>query len=217
VSDDIPLIFARDPSVAVFLSFTGAAQMQQYAAGGWRVVVPRDCQSPRPINLAQIPAEHVDDRAFAGAGLISLEGPDWSDTSAARIAAAQPEAIKINCAFHEALPVAAPTIAARLKALGYAVVGLHWRDDNTYRIRALHRVDHLSAFEPPEWSRLNLLACRRSELASAVIHIGRLHAGQEQRIAQLRLSEAIRNDHIARLEAALVAAQASPHFKLSKS
>jgi hypothetical protein len=215
VSDDIPLIFSHAPAAAVFLSATGAAHMQQYATAGWRVAVPKDFRSARPVDLAQVPAVTIDDADLKGAALISTEGPYWTDGELARVAAATPDAVKVNCAFHDMASGRIAAIAGQLASIGLTVIGAHWRDDNTYRIRGLHRIDVLSAFEPPEWPRLNFIACANPTLVTGIISIGRLYTGQEQRIAQLRLSEAIRNDHIARLEAALVAAQQSPHFKLT--
>ncbi|MDX2145648.1 MAG: hypothetical protein SFV19_20010 [Rhodospirillaceae bacterium] len=217
MSDDIPIIFTQAPAMAVFCSASGAAQMQQYAAAGWRVATTPDFRSARPVDLSQVPAEVLANEDFAGAAVLSAEGPHWSDGDAARVTRIKPGVVKVNCAFHDMPTSRIAAIAAQLSALGLTVVGAHWRDDNTHRIRALHRIDYLSGFEPPEWPRLNFIACASDGIAKAIINIGRLHAGQEQRIAQLRLSEAIRNDHIARLEAALVAAQQSPHFKLSSS
>jgi hypothetical protein len=216
VSDDIPIIFTQAPATIVFCSASGAAQMQQYATAGWRVAATPDFRSLRPLELAHVPAEVLANEDIGGAAVVSAEGPFWSDDVALRVARVKPGVVKINCAFHDMPPARIAALAAQLGALGLTVVGAHWRDDNTYRIRALHRIELLSGFEPPEWPRLNFMACASEGLAKSIIKIGRLHSGQEQRIAQLRLSEAIRNDHIARLEVALVAAQQSPHFKLSK-
>jgi hypothetical protein len=222
VSDDIPVIFADDnpAPTAVFLSATSAMQMQQYAMSGWRVHAASGFQSAQPINFAEVPATTVDDGTIGQPTLLSCEGPYWGGqdilklTNLVKVKRWQPRVVKLNYAFYDIDPAQIQNDVGELASLGYFLLGAHWRDDNTMRIRALNRIDRLDAMQPPEWSRLNFIACMDERMALMVMRIGRLHAGQEQRIAQLRISEAIRNDHIARLEAALIKNQASPHFKV---
>lgn len=221
MSDDIPIIFAEESAhpVAVFLSASGLAQMQQYAQAGWRVFAAGGFQSVRPVNLAEVPATAGED--FPQPTLVSCEGPYWAAgqdilklQNLVRLKRWQPRVVKLNYAFADVDPGQIRTVAEEFVSLGYVLLAAHWRDDNTMRLRSLNRIERLAALQPPDWLRLNFIACADERLAAAVLRVGRLHAGQEQRIAQLRLSEALRNDHIARLEAALVRAQASPHFKL---
>lgn len=225
MSDDIPLIFADDSPAptAIFLSATSAAQMQQYSTAGWRVHVPSTFQAVRPFNLNDVPATMVDEATMSQPTLISSEGPMWGSQDIVKLQNLvklkrwQPRVVKINYAFYDVDTAQVQTVAEELNSLGYVVLAAHWRDDNTMRLRSLSRIDRLAAMVPPEWQRLNFIACADERLAHMVLRIARLHTGQEQRIAQLRINEAIRNDHIARLEAALVKAQNSPHFKLQAS
>lgn len=226
MSDDIPLIFADDspsPS-AVFLSAASTMQMQQYAQGGWRVQVVSGFQSLRPVNIAEVPAVSADEAMIGQPTLVSCEGAYWAGgqdivklQNLVRIKRWQPRIVKLNYAFSDVEPSQIQTVANEMVSLGYVVLGAHWRDDNTLNIRSLNRIERMAMLQPPEWNRLNFIACADERTALMILRIGRLHAGQEQRIAQLRLSEALRSQHIARLEAALVKAQASPHFKLQSA
>jgi hypothetical protein len=215
VSDDIPLIFAVDrpaPS-AVFLSASGPAQMQQYATAGWRVLAAPGFTAARPVVLAEVPATALaDDADVAAPVLASVEIEQWTVATPDRLARWRPALVKLNAAFSEVEPASIAAAAAALARLMPVVLGAHWRDDNGFRIRSLNRIDLLSALQPPEWRRLDLIGCADEATARTIVRIGRLHAGQEQRIAQLRVSEAVRGEHIARLEAALIAAQRSPYF-----
>ncbi|MBL8643860.1 MAG: hypothetical protein JNK21_07995 [Rhodospirillaceae bacterium] len=224
MSDDIPVIFGDDtpaPS-AVFLSAAGAAQMQQYAVAGWRVHAAMGFQAMAPINLAEVPATTTDDGTIGQPTLLSCEGPFWAPQdiiklqNLVKVKRWQPRIVKLNYAFYDIEPAQIQAVVGELSSLGYVILGAHWRDDNTMRIRALNRIDRLEMLQPPEWPRLNFIACAEERTALLIMRIGRLHAAQEQRIAQLRVSEAVRNDHIARLEAALVKNQPSPHFSLQK-
>ncbi len=224
MSDDIPILFSDDspaPS-AVFLSATGVAQMQQYAVSGWRVHAASGFQATQSIDLAQVPATTSDDGTIGQPTLLSCEGPFWAPQdltklqNLVKVKRWQPRIVKVNYAFYDIDPVQVQTVVSEFASLGYFILGAHWRDDNTMRIRSLNRIDRLDAFQPPEWSRLNIIACAEERLALMMMRIGRLHAGQEQRIAQLRISEAVRNDHIARLESALIKSQSSPHFTVEK-
>ena len=67
------------------------------------------------------------------------------------------------------------------------MIACHWRDDNTYRIRSLSRMERLASFGAPDWAHLNLIGVRDAEVARRVLTIARLYAGEERRIAELRL------------------------------
>jgi|GEM_PF-5257920 len=215
MSDDIPLIFAEETPTptAVFLSASGLSQMQQFATAGWAVAVTAGFAPLRPITLAEVPAQAVDEAVIISPTLVSCEAQSWSAENLARIATWRPRIVKVNCAFSELEPAHLERIAKDLAGLRLTVLAAHWRDDNTFRIRSLNRIDRLEALQPPEWPRLNFIACADDANARMILKIGRLHAGQEQRIAQLRVSEQVRGEHIARLEASLISAQQSPYFK----
>ncbi|MBL8630430.1 MAG: hypothetical protein JNM81_12410 [Rhodospirillaceae bacterium] len=224
MSDDIPILFSDDspaPS-AVFLSAASGAQMQQYAMSGWRVHAASGFQAAQPIDLAQVPATTTDDGTIGQPTLLSCEGPFWAPQdltklqNLVKVKRWQPRIVKLNYAFYDIDPEQIQTVVGEFASLGYFILGAHWRDDNTMRVRSLNRIDRLDAFQPPEWPRMNLIACAEERMALMIMRIGRLHAGQEQRIAQLRVSEAVRNEHIARLEAALIKNQPSPHFSVGK-
>jgi hypothetical protein len=215
MSDDIPLIFAQEAATptAVFLSASGLAHLQQFTTAGWAVGVTASFQALRTINLADVPAQTVDEAIIANPTLVSCEAQTWTSDHLARIARWKPSVVKVNCAFSDVDPAQIQGIAKDLAGLGLIVLAAHWRDDNSFRIRSLNRIDRLDALQPPEWPRLNFIACASEQSAQTIAKIGRLHAGQEQRIAQLRIGEAVRNEQIARLEAALMTAQQSPYFK----
>jgi hypothetical protein len=215
MSDDIPLIFALEGATprAVFLSASGLAHLQQFTTAGWAVGVTASFHALRAINLAEVPAQIVDDAIIINPTLVSCEAQTWTRDDLARIARWKPSIVKVNCAFSDIDPALIQKIAKDLGELGLIVLAAHWRDDNSFRIRSLNRIDRLEALQPPEWPRLNFMACATEQTAQMIAKIGRLHAGQEQRIAQLRISEAVRNEQIARLEAALITAQRSHYFK----
>ena len=215
MSDDVPLILAEDSPTptAVFLSASSASQMQQYTAAGWAIAVTPKFQPLRAINIAEADAQVVDEPSIIRPTLVSCEAQTWTAASLSAIVRWQPRVIKVNCAFSELESSQIQAISKELAAQRLTVVAAHWRDDNTYRFISLNRIDFLDNLHPPEWTRLNFIACADEKIAKMIIKIGKLHVGQEQRIAQLRVSEAVRNDHIASLEKALVAAQQSPYFK----
>jgi len=215
MSDDLPLIFAAySPTpTAVFLSAAGTDHIQQFTIEGWAVAVTAGFQPVRPTSLVDAPAQVVDEKIIFGPTVVSVEAQTWSAKDLALIAQWQPRFVKVNCAFTGVEPSAIEAIAKSLSSLGLIMLATHWRDDNTFRIRSFNRIERLEALQPPEWSRLNFIACADERGAQAVTKIGRIHAVQEQRIAQLRITEAVHDEQIARLEAALIAAQNSPYFK----
>jgi hypothetical protein len=205
VSSDIPIILAHDHAryIAAFAGAASAAQMQQYATAGWQVVTLPGFAAPPGFDPGQVPAAAVTELP-RGMALFSLQADTWSDATPAVIAAAAPGIVKLNAAFAEEAVAENARIAAQaLAARGYLMIGAHWRDDNTQRLRSLSRIDPLAALEPPEWKRLDLIACRDAVLAERILRIGRVHAAQERRVAELRLAEALRADYIAKLEDAL--------------
>jgi hypothetical protein len=215
MSDDLPIIISEEsqtPTV-LFMSSTGTVQMKQYGVAGWGVAVTKDFQPLGPTVLADIPAQVVDDSIVVRPTLVSCEIQTWSPETIARIKKFEPRILKLNCAFSEVDPKTIEAAAQSIVNMGLIVLGTHWRDDNTQRLVYLNRIDYMTSLQPPEWPRLSFIGLTDARQAEAVIRIGRLHAGHEQRIAQLRISEALRGEHIARLEKALIAAQQSPHFK----
>jgi len=213
VSDDIPIIFAdqlltpdgRQPR-AVYLSATATAQMQQYATGGWRVITNAGFATLGQVDLAAVPAEAGDESSAQDADVVSAEAPLWPRDGREKLARWKPHVVKVNCAFHQDTS-RCEEIAGTLAGLGYTLLATHWRDDNTYGFGNVARLDHLGAFQPRDWTHMNLIAVRDPARAKAIIVVGRLYVGEERRIAELRLSQAVRGDHIARLEEALLAHQ----------
>lgn len=213
MSDDIPLIFsdqlqARAEHVprAVFLSAATASQMQQYATAGWQVIAADGFQSHATIDLAAVPAEKGDAGA-QGADVLSIEAPVWPADARTKIERWRPGVVKVNCAFHGIADQHGEDIAATLQALGYTLLAAHWRDDNTYGFGTLARIDHLGVYPSRDWKHLSLIAVRDPAHARTILTVARLYVGEERRIAELRLSNAIRGDHIARLEEALMVHQ----------
>lgn len=208
MSDDVPLIIAHPPGHrrVAFASAASDVQMQQYAAAGWTVGVTRSFQSTRPIDLPRIPAQLISRDEIRLADVLNIEASRL-EAGLEEASAARTPIAKVNLAFTDGAEARGPIAAGALAAAGYVVLGAHWRDDNTYRIRSLNRIDVVADLQPPEWGRMNLIACRESSMAETIIRIGRVHAGQERRIAELRIGEAVRNDHIAGLEDALQALQ----------
>tara|TARA_R110000868_G_scaffold6758_18_gene37742 strand:+ start:281 stop:952 length:672 start_codon:yes stop_codon:yes gene_type:complete len=219
VSDDIPIIFAqdiRDPrreraATAVFLSAESSAQMRQYAVGGWSVAVAPGFVSKADIKLPDIPAATPGEEEIGSCTLLSCEAPYLKPDMSARMAKWQPEVIKINCAFHDVSDASA--LAASLSKAGYTVLGAVWRDDNSFGIRSLAALDRLDAIQLPEWDRINLIGVRDAAHAHRIVTVSRLYVGEEQRISELRVAKAIRDDYINKLEDALMAHQQTAVFK----
>lgn len=221
MSDDIPLIFAEElraavqPRVAVFLSASSAAQMQQYATVGWRVLTSPDFKSGASINLVSVPARAMTEQDRPPCALLSCEAPHLRPDTAARIQHWQPDVVKINCAFYDISD--AGSLAAAVKASGYAVFGAMWRDDNSFALRGLEHIVPLEQIPSPDWDRLNLIGVKDADHARTILTVARLYCGEEQRIRELRVANKIRDDHIAKLEDALIAKQPSDFFKLQRS
>jgi hypothetical protein len=214
VSDDIPLIFADqlagpDGNVprVVFMSAMAATQMQQYATAGWCVIAAPGFAAKNPVDLATVPAQAGDEAAGEGAEIVSIEAPMWPTEGFARLTRWKPACVKVNCAFHGLDSQRCEDMAGMLAGLGYTLLGAHWRDDNSYALPSLSRLDYLAAFPGRDWKHLNLIAVRDPSRARALTIIGRLYAGEERRIAELRLANVVRGDHIARLEDALMVHQ----------
>jgi len=222
MSDDIPIIFADDilnpgrtaAPTAVFMSAGSASQMQQYATAGWRVLIAPGFKSSGEINLATVPAGPGNENDFTGCKLLSCEVPFLDAGAGSRIAAWRPEMVKFNCAFHNVAD--ASSLATSVAGMGYAVIGAYWRDDNSFGLRSLVNINMLTTFPAPDWDRMNIIGVRDAKMAHVLLSVGRLYAGEETRIGELRVANSIRNDHIARLEEALAVHQ-SGGFKPSPS
>jgi len=199
VSDDVPIIIAHEPAPrhVVFASAAAEVQMQQYATAGWAVTIAPGFRSVKPIEPARLPPQGT-----GAADVVSLE--------ATLMDGAVPDAaiVKVNCAFADAVAERGMAAANELSKRGYIVLGAHWRDDNSYRIRSLERIDLLAALEPVVWHRINIIACRDPARAEVIVRFARVYAAQERRAAELRISEAIRTDYIAKLEDAVQTLQA---------
>jgi len=223
MSDDIPIIFADDilnpgrkaAPVAVFLSAAGPSQMEQYAAGGWRVLAAPGFAASLPVELAKVSAAACAEEEIAGCTLLSCEATFLRADTGARIAKGRPEIVKINCAFHNVSDAA--SLASSLTGMGYTVLGAQWRDDNSFSIRHVEAIQPIAAIQLPDWDRINIIGVRDPARVQALLSVARLYGGEEKRIAELRVANAIRNDHIARLEDALAAHQSSETFKLRRS
>ncbi len=222
MSDDIPIIFAEDilstdrkTPVAVFLSAASTSQMQQYATGGWRVLAAPGFKSSIEIDLAKVPASICGEDDPANCTLLSCEVTLLPNDAGARISRWKPTVVKFNSAFYDVADATA--LASSLANMGYTVLGAHWRDDNSFAIRSLTNINHISAFPAPEWDRMSLIGIRDPARAEGLVKIARLYVGEEKRIADLRVANALRNDHIARLEEALAVHQDSEVFKLRRS
>ena len=220
MSDDIPIIFALElhpqgaKPTAVFLSAASAPQMQQYATAEWNVIAIEGFGGAK-VDLATVPATQKRDDEISTVTLLSCEAPQLNQDTAGRIARWRPEIVKINCAFHN-IADAAP-VAASLGKSGYHLLGAHWRNDNSFHIRAVSEIAPLSHFNPPSWDQLNIIAVRDAALMKTILTLGRLYVGEEARILDLRVGNMVRSDTIARLEDALLAHQPSDIFKLRKS
>ncbi|MBX7199517.1 MAG: hypothetical protein K1X51_09080 [Rhodospirillaceae bacterium] len=219
MSSDIPIILAFDlqppagKPAALFLSAVSAPQMQQYATAGWDVMAATGFAGAK-VDLAAVPARSAGDDEISAVTLLSCEAPHLNRDTAGRIARWRPAVVKINCAFHNIAD--AQPVADTLAANGYHLLGAHWRDDNSFHIRAVDEISPLSVFDPPSWDQLDIIAVRDAGLVRAILTLGRLYAGEEARILELRVGNMVRSDTIARLEDALVAHQPSDVFKLRK-
>lgn len=215
MSDDIPIIFAEElrrtqgapaPS-AVFLSGGSVSQMQQYAAGGWEVHTVPGFRSDAPIKLTDVPAPTTPEASIPTCTLVSCEAKFLPPTTSDLIKRWQPAFLKFNCAFYEISD--ASGLAQSIAGLGYLPLVALWRDDNSFGYRSLANFGPLSIFPNVEWDRTNLIGVRDPATAHALLSIARLYVGEERRIVDLRVANAIRNDYIARLEDALQAHQKS--------
>ncbi len=206
MSDDVPIILAHEhgPRRAVFASAASEAQIQQYVAAGWAVGVSAVFQAVRPFDLAKVSVERG--VGAGGADLFNVEAPNLA-AGTAECLAALPAVAKFNFAFHETGADGGPALVSALESSGYVLLAAHWRDDNIYRMRSLSRIEPLASLQPPDWSHLNLIACRDLRRADMILRIGRVHAAQERRVADLKIGEAVRNDHIAKLEDAVQSLQ----------
>lgn len=218
MSDDIPIIFAEDlkrqdlrredrgaAPTAVFFSAGSASQMQQYATAGWRVVATPGFRSDAKIDLAEVPAVTAAEASIQTCTLLSCEAKFLPGDTAAHIRRWQPAVVKFNCAFYDIADAGA--LAQSVANLGYIPMVAIWRDDNSFGYRALSNLGAFASFPTLEWDRTNLIAVREPGLAQAILTLSRLYVGEERRIQELRVANAVRNDYIARLEDALQAHQ----------
>lgn len=198
MSDDVPIIIAHEPAPrhVVFASAASEVQMQQYATAGWAVTIAPGFRSLKPIEPARLPPQGT-----GNADVVSLEAALMDNVPDAAI-------VKVNCAFADAVAERGMAAANELAKRGYFVLGAHWRDDNTYRIRSLERIDLLAALEPVVWHRINIIACRDQARAEVIVRFARVYAAQERRAAEMKVGEAIRTDYIAKLEDAVQTLQA---------
>ncbi len=209
MSDDIPIIFAEDlrrldrnsAPAAVFFSAGSTSQMQQYAAAGWQVIATPGFRSDAKIEFTEVPAVTMAEASIPACTLLSCEAKFLPPDTAAHIRRWQPAVVKFNCAFYDISDASA--LAQSLAGLGYIPLAAIWRDDNSFGYRALSNLGALAAFPNLEWDRTNLIAVREPAFAQAILTLARLYVGEERRIQELRVANAIRNDYIARLEDAL--------------
>lgn len=211
MSDDIPIIFAEEmrrtgaAPTAVFSSGASTAQLQQYATAGWRVIATPGFRSDATVNLAEVPAATIAEAEIAGCTLLSCEAKFLPPDTANQIKRWQPAFLKFNCAFYDISDAGA--LVQSITGLGYIALVALWRDDNSFGLRSLSHFGAFATYPNLEWDRTNLIGVRDPALAQTVLNIARLYVGEERRIADLRVANAIRNDYIARLEDALQAHQ----------
>lgn len=214
MSDDIPIIFAEElrrvdrasvPS-AVFFSGASASQMQQYAAAGWQVFAAPGFRSDAKVSLAEVPAAQVPEASIPACTLLSCEAKYLPADTMAHIKRWTPAFLKFNCAFYDISD--ASGLAASMSGLGYIVFAALWRDDNSFGLRSLSNLGPIASFPGHEWDRTNLIGVREPAMAQTLLTLARLYVGEERRIADLRVANALRNDYVARLEDALMAHQA---------
>lgn len=172
-------------------------------------------QSTEAIALDTVPAAACGEDDAVGCKLLSCEVPFLDAGAGARISKWQPEIVKFNCAFHNVAD--ATSLASSVAGMGYAVLGAHWRDDNSFSLRNLTALNTMASFPAPDWDRMNIIGVRDPQMTHVLLSIGRLYCGEETRIGELRVANTIRNDYIARLEEALAVAQSSDTFKLRQS
>ncbi len=209
MSDDIPVIFAKPDlsprPLALFLSASHSTQLEQYIVAGWTVwhATPfSGCDLPKGLNIsAYDPAALTSAPELIIGDLVTLPA-DWQQM----VTLLTPESVKINAAFSDAADVATAA-AAFLSGQGYTLCAAYWKNDNSFGLRILDRIDALSAFQPTPWTNLNLIAYKDPEQAQSMVRFGRFYAGQESRIGELQIAKAIRADHIKQLEAAMMELQ----------
>jgi hypothetical protein len=215
MSDDIPIIFAEElrreksapAPTAVFFSGGSTSQLQQYAAAGWNVLATPGFRSDASVNLAEVPATTTSEASIPACTLLSCEAKFLPPNTADHIKRWQPPFLKFNCAFYDISD--AGGLAQSISNLGYLPIAALWRDDNSFGYRSLANFGPMATFPNLEWDRTNLIGVRDPALAHTLLAIARLYAGEERRIVDLRVANAIRNDYIARLEDALQAHQKS--------
>lgn len=212
MSDDIPIIFAEElrrtgvqTPTAVFLSASGTPQMQQYATAGWSVSAIPGFRTAAPVTLGDVPATSIASDAIPACTLVSSEAKYLPAETAGLIKRWQPAFVKFNCAFYEIAD--ATGLAAAVTGLGYTVFAGIWRDDNSFGYRSLSAFGPLAGFPTIDWARTNIVGVKDAVMAHTLQSVARLYVGEERRIADLRVANAIRNDHITRLEDALLAHQ----------
>jgi hypothetical protein len=209
MSDDIPVIFAqtvlKPQPLAIFLSATHATQMEQYVVAGWRVARTQDfqgCEIPRELPIDVFDPASLDAAPCLIIGDIMHLNDDWRHM----VTLFTPESVKINAAFTEDA-AKVTEVAAFLTGQNYTMCASYWRNDNSFSHRILDRIDALSVFQPTPWTNLNLIGYKETARAHTMVRFGRFYAGQEQRIGDLEVKNAIRADHISQLEAAMMALQ----------
>jgi hypothetical protein len=213
MSDDIPIIFAEDlrrenraaAPTAVFFSGASTSQLQQYATAGWQVIATPGFRSDATVNLAEVPAATAPEASIPACTLLSCEAKFLPPDTATHIRRWRPAFLKFNCAFYDIAD--ANALAQSIAGFGYIALVALWRDDNSFDLRSLANFGPLATFPNLEWDRTNLIGVRDAAMAQAVLSIARLYVGEERRIADLRVANALRNDYIARLEDALQAHQ----------
>lgn len=211
MSDDIPVIFAQTElkprPVAIFLSASHATQIEQYVVAGWHVYCSPSfsgCAIPTELTVGIFDPSALKQSPNLLIGDIVHLDDDWRHT----VTLFAPLAVKINAAFSDN-PEAVTAVASFLSQNGYTLCASHWNNDNAFGYRILDRIDALSVFQPTPWTKLNLIAYKDAKSAADMVRFGRFYAGQEKRVGELEVSRAIRSDHIAQLEDALMAHQNS--------
>ena len=209
MSDDIPVIFAKPDlsprPLALFLSASHSTQPEQYVIAGWTVwhgTPFSGCDLPADLNIAPYNPAGLTGPPELVFGELASMPDDWHQT----VMLLTPKSVKVNAAF-QADPDAATSAAAFLSDQGYTLCASYWKNDNSFGLRILERIDALSAFQPTPWSNLNLIAYKDPVQAQTMVRFGRFYAGQESRIGELQVAKAIRADHIKQLEEAMMELQ----------